>query len=48
MATNDAPTTRNCGAMEIHRRLLTESESYRTSRAQLKTPPSHSRRWAGC
>ena len=36
MATNDAPTTRNCGAMEIHRRLLTESESYRTSRAQLE------------
>ncbi|AQA03077.1 zinc metalloprotease [Mycobacterium sp. MS1601] len=36
MAINDAPTTRNCGAMEVHRRLLTESESYRTARAELE------------
>ena len=31
------PTGRLCGAMEIHRRLLTESESYRIARAQLET-----------
>jgi hypothetical protein len=37
MAPDVAPTTRNCGAMEVHRRLLTESESYRTARAELET-----------
>ena len=36
MVNDDTPTTRSCGAMEIHRRLLTESESYRNSRAELE------------
>ena len=35
--TSTEPTGRLCGAMEIHRRLLTESESYRIARAQLET-----------
>jgi hypothetical protein len=36
MAAKDSPTTRSCGAMEIHRRLLTENESYRVARAELE------------
>ncbi|HEY5855839.1 MAG TPA: M43 family zinc metalloprotease [Aldersonia sp.] len=35
--TSTETTGRLCGAMEIHRRLLTESESYRIARAQLET-----------
>ena len=35
--TSTEPTGCLCGAMEIHRRLLTESESYRIARAQLET-----------
>ena len=35
--TSTEPTGRLCGAMEIHRRLLTESESYRIARAELET-----------
>ena len=37
MSTTDTPTVRNCGAMEVHRRLLTESELYRSARANLET-----------
>lgn len=36
MTSIETPARRNCGAMEIHRRLLTESESYRVNRAELE------------
>jgi hypothetical protein len=37
MTTPETPTTRRCAAMDIHRQLLTESESYRVARAELET-----------
>ena len=40
MSTNesaaDLPTRRTCGAMDVHRRLLTESESYRIARSEIE------------
>ncbi|MFF0817920.1 M43 family zinc metalloprotease [Rhodococcus sp. NPDC003318] len=30
------PTRRKCGAMEVHRKLLTESESYRVARSEIE------------
>lgn len=32
----ELPTRRKCGAMEVHRRLLTESESYRLARSEIE------------
>lgn len=37
MTTVETPTTRLCGAMPEHRRLLTESADYRRARAELET-----------
>ncbi|QDQ90960.1 zinc metalloprotease [Rhodococcus sp. WB9] len=40
MSTNESevvlPTQRTCGAMDVHRRLLTESESYRIARSEIE------------
>ena len=40
MSTNESavapPTRRTCGAMDVHRRLLTESESYRIARSEIE------------
>jgi hypothetical protein len=36
MTSSHIPVHRNCGVMEVHRRLLTESESYRIARSEIE------------
>jgi hypothetical protein len=36
MTSSQIPRHRNCGVMEVHRRLLTESESYRVARSEIE------------